>query len=85
MMYKNGDEFSGEFKDSRRYMGVMTFKQSGDVYRGEFNDNGLFHGGGDLKSAEGDIYKGLFVNGAKEGQGQMILKDNGGTYVGDFN
>ena len=85
MMYKNGDEFSGEFKDSRRYMGVMTFKQTGDVYRGEFNEKGLFHGGGDLKSAEGDIYKGLFVNGAKEGQGQMILKDNGGTYVGDFN
>jgi hypothetical protein len=38
MMYKNGDEFSGEFKDSRRYMGVMTFKQSGDIYRGEFNE-----------------------------------------------
>jgi hypothetical protein len=54
LTYKNGDEFSGEFNESRRFMGVMTFKATGDVYRGEFNETGLFHGGGDLKSAEGD-------------------------------
>jgi hypothetical protein len=44
--YKNGDEFSGEFKDGKKYMGVMTMKESGDVYKGEFNEDGLFHGAG---------------------------------------
>lgn len=38
-------------------MGVMNYKESGDIYRGEFNEQGLFHGSGDLQSAEGDIYK----------------------------
>lgn len=50
-------------------MGVMTFKSTKDVYKGEFNEEGLFHGGGNLTSAEGDVYSGLFENGAKSGQG----------------
>jgi len=36
--YSNGDEFSGEFKNSRKFMGVMSYKESGDIYRGEFNE-----------------------------------------------
>ncbi len=40
MQFKNGDEFSGEFKDSTHYMGVMTFKDTGAIYKGEFNEIG---------------------------------------------
>lgn len=60
LKYKNGDEFGGEFKNGRKFMGVMTFAHTKDVYRGEFNEEGLFHGGGDLTTEEGDIYKGMF-------------------------
>jgi hypothetical protein len=40
MTYLNGDEFSGEFKDSHKFMGVMKFKNSPMVYKGEFNELG---------------------------------------------
>jgi hypothetical protein len=54
MTYKNGDEFSGEFKDSYRFMGIMNYKDSKEVYKGEFNQNGEYHGSGKLFDSEGD-------------------------------
>ena len=65
MQFKNGDEFSGEFKNSSHFMGVMTFKASGAIYKGEFNENGQFHGSGQLTNGDGDQYSGLFEYGLR--------------------
>ena len=58
--YKNGDEFSGEFKDGRRFMGVMTYKGRQEIYQGEFNEEGKYHGSGKLTNDDGDKYSGEF-------------------------
>ena len=63
MTYLNGDEFSGEFKDSHKFMGVMKFKNSSMVYKGEFNELGQFHGSGKLLADDGSLYSGHFVDG----------------------
>ncbi len=82
--YKNGDEFSGDFKNSRRFCGVMRFANSSEIYQGEFNEFGQFHGYAKHTTSDGDHYSGCFVNGQRQGQGQLILGDGGGTYTGEF-
>jgi hypothetical protein len=61
--YKNGDEFGGEFKNGKRYMGVMTYKGSNEIYQGEFNDQGLYHGSGRHTNNDGDKFSGELENG----------------------
>lgn len=60
MTYASGDVFSGDFLNGRRYIGQMTYKNSGDIYNGEFNDLGLMNGNGKLTYSNGDVYSGEF-------------------------
>jgi hypothetical protein len=76
LTFQNGDEFSGEFLNGKRYMGVMTFANSIESYKGEFNAEGQFHGSGKHTNEEGDVYSGDFVNGLREGEGELVLAND---------
>ena len=51
MTCANGDEYSGEFKNSLFHGGGKIAYKNGDVYSGEF-ENGAKHGSGQLTLAK---------------------------------
>lgn len=65
MIFFNGDEFEGEFKNNNRYKGIYKYK-NGDVYDGEWM-NDLKHNQGILMLKEGSQYSGSFNKGKKSG------------------
>jgi len=56
-----------------------------NVYQGEKNDHGQPHGYGIMSyNDKGDIYKGLWVNGLRQGKG-VYYSYTGDKYVGNWN
>ena len=55
----------------------------GNHYIGAVNDNGTAHGIGRMKYANGNVYKGEFVDGKRCGTGMMKYV-NGGEYKGEW-
>ena len=51
-----------------------SFKK-GDVFEGTFNKNGLKHGIGRLRFADGSTYEGSFKDGFFHGLGTLVLTD----------
>ena len=49
------------------------------TYKGSFNNNGKRHGQGELEWSNGDLYKGSFVAGVREGHGTLFFND--GTHT----
>ena len=99
VMYANGDTYTGEFKDGKRYsQGTYTYTYAnGDTFTGEFKDdkftddsiytseykNYMRNGQGTLKLADGSTYVGAWKDGESNGQGTFTGAD-GGNYAGEF-
>eukprot|EP00094_Tigriopus_californicus_P000795 TCALIF_00769-PA protein Name:"Similar to PIP5K1 Phosphatidylinositol 4-phosphate 5-kinase 1 (Arabidopsis thaliana)" AED:0.31 eAED:0.31 QI:348/0.83/0.85/1/0.83/0.71/7/2026/403 len=79
---KNGDTYTGPFKDNQ-FHGQGIYKEAcGNVYVGEFL-NGLKHGLGKFTWANGVVYEGLFSNDFPHGKGTITWKD-GTCILGSF-
>jgi len=70
--YEDGDEFTGEFRNGLKTVGVYTFGD-GSRYEGQYmNDQrsgmGVYH------FKNGDTYKGQFSGGAMHGMGLYIRR-----------
>jgi len=64
----------------------MTHKltyETGDIFEGTFNKQGLKHGVGRLKFADGTYFEGFFKDGLFNGFGTLTLSD-GTKYEGQF-
>ena len=80
--FKNGDKYTGEFKQGKFCgKGVFYFK-NGSVYEGDFDDNN-FEGFGTAVLANGRKYTGEFHRGKRHGKGTLYY-ENGDVYEGDF-
>lgn len=55
----------------------------GEVFEGNWDKNGLKHGIGRLKFADGSIYEGKFKEGVFAGLGKLTLQD-GSKYEGKY-
>ena len=53
----------------------IYFTKIGDVFEGTFNKNGLKHGVGRLRFADGSTYEGFFKDGFFHGLGTLVLTD----------
>lgn len=53
------------------------------IYFGELSEDGLRHGYGEITYANGDIYKGNWINDKQDGRGVYLWKEYG-RYEGDF-
>lgn len=61
----------------------------GATYTGPFNEYGERHGQGELVWKNGDVFKGMFENGVRQGQGTLTYagkngEDDSGEYVGGW-
>lgn len=74
MVWDNGDNFIGFFKDGRLYMGEYTFA-NGDVYKGYFNSQNEFDNMGVFSFVDKSIYNGRWSNGQYNGKGYYHNKD----------
>mmetsp|Transcript_39402 Transcript_39402/g.81822 ORF Transcript_39402/g.81822 Transcript_39402/m.81822 type:complete len:548 (-) Transcript_39402:132-1775(-) len=54
------------------------------TYTGPLNDRGERHGLGTLQWSNGDVYKGNFCRGVRQGAGSLTFGNGGGEYVGDW-
>lgn len=83
MIYKNGDEFMGEWKNGLRH-GFGEYEYSnGMVYEGEWVDNKK-HGMCAIRYPDNSyLYKGSYVKGEKSGKGVLALKC-GSSYAGEW-
>jgi hypothetical protein len=65
--------FSGEFLNSCKFSGKMTFAGTSEIYEGDFNTDGQFHGHGKHTNEFGDFYSGAFENNLRHGYGLLEL------------
>jgi len=74
MIWPNGDEYVGEWKDDRMDgQGTMTWA-NGDVYEGEWKED-IMNGQGAYIWANGDEYTGQWKDGVQDGQGTFTSAD----------
>ena len=73
IIYSNGQEYIGEFKNGEPNGYGESVYINGDIYLGEYN-NGLKHGYGVFKWINGHYYFGKFKNGQKDGFGVKLEK-----------
>lgn len=57
---------------------------NGDVYDGQLNDEGLRHGEGSMRYANGDFYEGHWESGLRHGSGRLDFADGNSIYQGFF-
>jgi hypothetical protein len=82
MIWPNGDEYVGEWKDDRMEgQGIMTWA-NGDVYKGEWEDD-IMNGQGTYIWADGDEYTGQWKDGVQDGYG-TFTSGNGEVFSGVF-
>lgn len=81
-VWPNGNSYEGSWLEYNKHgVGVEKFNESKQEYFGEYL-NGNFHGVGVYKYTNGDVYKGLWENGVRQGFGRLETKDF--VYIGDF-
>ena len=66
IIYDNGQEYIGEFKNGDPHGYGKTLYSNGHVYLGEYN-NGTKHGYGVYKWKNGNMFYGKFKNGKEDG------------------
>ena len=87
-MRATGEVVSGEYDCERNEggspggKGTMVFKD-GDRYIGEWKD-GKQHGPGELQSASGNVYKGSFHEGLRQGHGKQVFGVGGSMFEGEW-
>ena len=82
LVWKNGTEYTGDWKDDKR-TGKGTFiwvNRDEKKYIGEVKD-GKFHGSGVMFYTNGDKYSGSLADGKRHGKGGYTFKD-GTAYKG---
>tara|TARA_B110001450_G_scaffold172095_1_gene160547 strand:+ start:716 stop:3034 length:2319 start_codon:yes stop_codon:yes gene_type:complete len=73
ILYDNGQEYIGEFKNGDPHGYGKTLYSNGDVYIGEYN-NGTKHGYGVFKWRNGNTFYGKFKNGKEDGYAVKVEK-----------
>jgi len=83
IILNNGDIYKGEFKNNKiNGYGHYIWKKSSHEYIGYFLD-GKFHGEGLYKWGNEKYFKGQYINGLKEGKGEVGFND-GKKYIINF-
>jgi hypothetical protein len=82
-LFKNGDKFSGEWKNSKIFNQGTYFYKNGEKYVGEF-ENGKINGTGTYYYNSGNRYEGSWQDGIKSGTGTHYYAARGEKYVGEF-
>ena len=80
-VFKNGDEYIGEFKAGKAHGRGTYTSVNGDKYVGDFKAN-EYNGHGTYTFSDGEKYVGEFRSGLKNGRGTYTYK-NGDVYVGE--
>ena len=62
IMFKNMDEYEGNFKDEKMSGRGIYKYENGDIYEGFFENN-LFNGEGKVTKKDGEVKKGIFKDG----------------------
>ena len=62
IMFKNMDEYEGNFKDEKMSGRGIYKYENGDIYEGFFENN-LFNGEGKMTKKDGEVKKGIFKDG----------------------
>jgi hypothetical protein len=81
-LYKNGDKYTGNFKNKKMHGHGIYIFVNGNKYVGGFI-NGLRHGHGTLTSPDGCKYVGSFKNGKRHGKGTLTFP-SGNEYIGQW-
>ena len=82
LKYKNGDTYTGSFKDGRRDGKGYTAFANGDQYDGDYK-NDVPHGAGEALERDGTRYQGNWKDGKIDGSGS-IQYALGGGYLGGW-
>ena len=81
----NGDTYKGEFKNNKiNGYGHYIWNNNKHEYIGNFL-NGKFHGEGFYKWGDNQYFKGKYINGIKEGNGEIGCSDGKKYYVNFVN
>ena len=81
IVLNSGDIYKGEFKNNKiTGFGHYIWKNNNHEYIGYFFD-GKFHGEGLYKWGENQYFKGKYVNGVKEGKGEIGFSDGKKCFV----
>jgi len=80
--WKNGNEYIGEWKNSKQSGIGKLIWNDGSLYTGEFL-SGKFHGSGIIEYNDGSKYDGGFSNGEFQGNGKVIFA-NGDAFEGTY-
>ena len=82
ILWKNGEEIKGEFKDGKPFNCCGYYKYDNGYYKGLYVD-GNRTGEGIYVWNNGGKYEGEFVNGKMQGKGKYFYA-NGSKYEGEF-
>jgi serine/threonine-protein kinase PpkA len=82
-LFKNGDKFTGEWKNSNIYNRGTYYYENGERYVGEFED-GKINGTGTYYYNSGNHYEGTWKDGIKSGTGTHYYAARGERYEGEF-
>jgi len=75
MKYKNGDIYSGYYKnDLKEGNGIMKNK-NGEIYEGKLNKNGEIEGKGKMKYNNGYYYEGKWINDNRNDKGILYKNE----------
>jgi serine/threonine-protein kinase PpkA len=82
-LFKNGDKFTGQWKNSQIFNQGIYQYHNGEKYEGQFVD-GKINGTGTYYYNSGNRYEGTWKDGIKSGTGTHYYAARGERYVGEF-